>query len=177
LPTLLFSAVQQSNEANREWPRRTLLRALGSVEGRKIAVLGLTYKPGTNTLRRSDSVELCRWLRERRADVVAFDPAVREQSSELNFLALAASAEEALAGADAVVVATEWPEFKSLTADDAVGLMRAPVVVDAGGFLAETISRDARVRYFTVGRAPKSVGEPAAETVSASKPARAGNRT
>ena len=151
LPTPLFSAVQQSNDAHRQWPCRALLRALGSMTAKKIAVLGLTYKPSTNTLRRSDSVALCGWLRQQGAAVVAFDPALAELPAELAFVEFARSGLEALGGTDAAVLATEWPEFKQISAEEVTRRMRAAVVVDAGGFLQEALGGDERIRYFTVG--------------------------
>ena len=65
---------------------------------------------------------------------------------------LAESATDALAGADAAVIAAEWPDFAVLSADDCVRAMRTPNIIDAGAFLGESVGRDARVRYFAVGR-------------------------
>ena len=75
-------------------------------------MLGLTYKPGTSTLRRSSSVELCQWMHKQGIRVRAHDPAVSELPDELRpAIELAASPADALRGADLAVIATEWPEF------------------------------------------------------------------
>src|SRR5262249_38272086 len=71
-PPHLMSAVQESNEAHKDWPRRRLVELVGDPRGKAIAILGLTYKPGTDTLRRSTAVETARWLGDRGARVTAF---------------------------------------------------------------------------------------------------------
>jgi len=153
LPTHLIAAVQQSNEAHKEWPRRRLKEIFGDLHSRSIAVLGLTYKPGTDTLRRSSAIETCKWLNEQGASVVAYDPAVRTLPAELGaFIDLRPSVEEALRGAVAALVATEWPEFTSIKADDLIGWMEKAVVLDPGHFLEAILGRDKRIRYLAVGR-------------------------
>src|SRR5436305_1295443 len=81
----------------------------------RVSLLGLTYKPGSSTLRRSRAVEVAQLLHAEGAMVVAFDPAVRELPPEIGgALTLAASSAAALQDADAVVLATPWPEFSRL---------------------------------------------------------------
>jgi UDPglucose 6-dehydrogenase len=149
--TPLFAGVKQSNDEHRNWPRRRLGELLGPLAGKSIAVLGLTYKAGTDTLRRSESVALCHWLAQQGARVRAFDPSIREKSAELpEALALAANVDDAIRGADAIVIATEWPAFRELTAERVAAAGR-PLVLDANRFLAATLGADARVRYVAVG--------------------------
>ncbi|MCY3024377.1 MAG: nucleotide sugar dehydrogenase [Planctomycetota bacterium] len=153
LPTHLLAAVRASNEAHKDWPRRRLREALGDLRGKTVAVLGLTYKPGTDTLRRSSAVETCRWLHEQGALVNAYDPAVKQLPEALRAsINLRASAAEALRGADAALIATEWPEFAALKAEEVVQAMPRPLVLDPGGFLEKNVGQDARIRYLTVGR-------------------------
>ncbi len=152
IPSHLLSGVQRSNDAHHEWPRRRLLEAIGDLGGKAIAVLGLTYKPRTDTLRRSAAIETCRWLRERGATVVAYDPAVKTLPADLQAcIDLRPSVEAAVRGAVAVLVATEWPEFASTTADDLVRWMERPIVLDPGRFLEARLGGDARIRYLAVG--------------------------
>jgi len=154
LPTHLLSGVRSSNDAHQHWPRHRLLEVLGTLHGKSIAVLGLTYKPGTDTLRRSSAIETCRWLKEQGAFVVAYDPAVRALPIELTrFIELRTSIQEALQGVAAVLVATEWPELKSIRPDDLVVWMQQPIVLDPGRFLATELSGETRIRYLAVGRA------------------------
>jgi UDPglucose 6-dehydrogenase len=126
----------------------------GRLSGERIAVLGLTYKAGTDTLRRSSAVELCRWLAKQGAHVVAFDPVVKALPADLAAgIELAGSAEMALQGASAGVLATEWPDFRRLDAASLVNWMSPPpTLLDAGGFLEAAFANDARIRYLTVGR-------------------------
>jgi UDPglucose 6-dehydrogenase len=152
-PVHLLSAVRKSNEAHRLWSRDKLRSLLGDLWGRRISVWGLTYKPGTDTLRRSASVELCEWLTGQGAEVHAHDPAVKALPDTLaGKMVLHPIPLDALAGASALVVATEWPEYRSLTAESVWMTMRTPVVIDPGGFLASALGQDARIRYVTVGR-------------------------
>ncbi len=115
--TPLMDGVESSNRTHRQWPRRRLASVLGSLGGRTIAVWGLTYKPGTDTLRRSTAVELCRWLIEQGAVVRAHDPKAVALPPELSAVTRTATPEEAAAGADAIVVATEWPDYRRVDLD------------------------------------------------------------
>jgi UDPglucose 6-dehydrogenase len=97
-------------------------------------------------------VELCRWLLDRGVTVRAHDPAVKPGAEELRGVDLAASAEDALRGADVCVLATAWPEYRRLTADQ-VRAMRTPVVVDPTHFLAAGLASDPAIAYVAAGRA------------------------
>lgn len=151
VPLHLIPAVRDSNEAHRTWALRSLDSVLGGVSGKTVAVWGLTYKPGTDTLRRSDAIALCHALAARGAVTRVFDPTVRSLPAVMTgFATLAASPADAARGADAVVVGTEWPLFRDVSADDLVAA-GAPLVVDAGRFLAATLGADPRLRYVAVG--------------------------
>jgi UDPglucose 6-dehydrogenase len=155
--TPLLAGVKQSNDAHRGWARRRLHELLGDLRGKTVAVLGLTYKPNTDTLRRSESVELCRWLLAQGTSVRAHDPAIppgSASSAELPAgLALCATMEDAVANADAIVVATEWPAFRALTVDRFGGGARRPLVLDANRFLAAHLGDEPGVQYVAVGTA------------------------
>lgn len=101
------------------------------MSGKRVAVLGLAFKPGTDDTRNSRAVPVVEGLRECGANVVAYDPIavddMRERHPNLSFTA-ADSAREALAGAHAVVVVTDWDEFATI--DEAFDEMATPVVVD-----------------------------------------------
>jgi UDPglucose 6-dehydrogenase len=149
----LLSGILPSNDEHRNWSARRLAERLGSVKDKRVGVLGLSYKPGTNALRRSVAIELCRWLVREGAQVRACDPAVRALPPELaEAIELVPSAMLAAQGADALVVATEWPEFKSLSVDDVVRDMRSPIVLDQNRFLGGSFMTDARIRYVTLGK-------------------------
>ena len=155
LPAPLLSAVLPSNRQHKDWAQRRLQTLLGALCDKRVAVLGLTYKPGTDTLRRSSAVELCEWLFTQGARVRAFDPAVKTLPHELSQkITLCASWSEAVREAEAVVVATEWPDFRALTGADLVREAgRIPLVLDASGFLDKTLGSNGQLPYMTVGRA------------------------
>lgn len=151
--TPLFDGVIAGNDVHKGWTREKIGQMLAGVSEPVVAVLGLTYKPGTDTLRRSASVELCRWMHGQGYRIQAFDSAVRELPEELRpVMRLCSSASEALAGADLAVVATEWPEFRNLSAGDFVGSMRRAAVIDPNWFLAKNLAGEARIHYVTTGR-------------------------
>jgi UDPglucose 6-dehydrogenase len=152
IPTHLMAAVRQSNEAHKGWPRRKLQAVLGDLRGRVIAVWGLTYKPGTDTLRRSSAVELCKWLHAQGALVQAHDPAVVTLPDDLSGrFRLCASPLEALSAAEGLVVATEWPDYRELPAQQVVDAMKHPLVLDANRFLRATLGSDPHIHYVAVG--------------------------
>jgi UDPglucose 6-dehydrogenase len=114
----------------------------------------LTYKPGTDTLRRSASIELCMWMTQHGAHPQVHDPAIKVLPEGLSQkFTLHADPLAALKGATALVVATEWPVYQSLGADSVVTAMSVPLVIDANRFLVDNLGSDPRIRYFTVGKA------------------------
>jgi UDPglucose 6-dehydrogenase len=132
---------------------------LKGVSGKTVAVLGLTYKPGTSTLRRSSSIELARALSESGAIVRGYDPEVSARPPEMELpLVLVRSVQEALTGASAAVVATAWPEFRSQDWKSIVRSMGSPIILDPAGILAEELSNHDAVTYATVGRALRAGG-------------------
>ena len=146
----LLSGVRPSNEAHKKWALRRLQDRLGGLKGHTVAVWGLTYKPGTDTLRRSAAVELCRDLSDAGAKVVAWDPAVLALPAELSsMITLAPSATAAIAEASALVVATEWPELKNIE-PGALSRMKRRLVVDANRFLAKNLGTT-DIEYYAVG--------------------------
>ena len=149
----LLKAVCVSNEFHKNWTRQKLEQSLGDLRGRVISVWGLTYKPGTSTLRRSGAVELCEWLCEQGSLLRIHDPAVSILPKELEIgCLLCPSALEAITGADLLFVATEWPDYARFSADELFSRLRRPVVIDPSRFLVQTVGTDPRFRYLTVGK-------------------------
>jgi len=150
--TPLLSGVLAANAAHKEWARRRLQRRWGHVAGKEVSLLGLTYKPGTNTLRRSAAVDFSLWLVGQGALVTAHDPAVRDLPPLLrDKIRLASTWKDLLTGADALVVTTEWPEFKAISAEEVFHRMKTPFVLDPGRFLSSTLGADRRLVYEGVG--------------------------
>jgi UDPglucose 6-dehydrogenase len=149
----LLAGVRESNEFHKGWLCRRMPEVVGELVGRHIAILGLAYKPGTDTLRRSGAVEAAAWLIQQGATVSAFDPAVSALPPELaTIFSLCGDAASALGGADAALIATPWPEFRDISADLLLARMRQPIVFDPGRHLQQSLGADPRIRYFAVGR-------------------------
>lgn len=151
--TPLLQGVLSSNEAHKDWLRRRVAALLAGVAQPVAAVLGLTYKPGTSTLRRSAALELCRWLHEQGVRVQGHDPAIGElPPAWRSVLELTASPLEALEGAHLAVLATEWPSFRALRPADLHGRMAQARIVDPTHFLADVLDGDPRIGYFAAGK-------------------------
>jgi UDPglucose 6-dehydrogenase len=151
LPLDLIGSILKSNGFNRQWPSRQLKEKLGTIAGRKVAVLGLSYKPGTDAIRRSLAIELSGSLCAAGAKVAAYDPAVKAWPGAPQNFTLAGGMTEALSDADALVLMTEWPDFKAIKADEIVARMARPNVLDQNGFLGH-LAADPRISYLTIGK-------------------------
>jgi UDPglucose 6-dehydrogenase len=147
----LIAAIKKSNDQHRLWNFQRLKHRLGDLQGKIVAVLGLTYKPGTDTLRRSAAVELCRDLASAGALVRVVDPVVKRLPSDLSALKLVSNPVEAMTGADAVVVCTEWPEFRQLAWSEIIKVLRGRLVLDANGFLRNELKDLAPLEHLSVG--------------------------
>lgn len=151
----LIRSILPSNERHKHWALDKLRDVLGELGGRTVAVLGLTYKPGTSTLRRSSSMETCRALAQEGARIQAYDPGVTTLPGNFPFIHLMRHAEAALEGADALLVQTPWADFQTLTAESVIGRLKRPVVMDPGGYLT-ALQRVPGLQYFAIGRSFRS---------------------
>ena len=155
----LIDAILRSNRQHGSWAFRRISELLGEagivpLAGVRVAVLGLTYKPNTSALRRSTGLELCQRLHAAGAEVRAFDPAVQELPAEFaDVLRLLPTAAQAFDGADALVIATEWPEFAMLDPAVVASAMRRAIVLDPNGFVVRGFGRAKGVEYLRVGKA------------------------
>ena len=149
----LIPAIKQSNDEHRGWMLRQVQTRLGNLANRTVAVLGLVYTPNTDTLRRSAAVELCQKLRSSGAEVQAFDPVIRKATPELGAIKLMHDVESALTQADAVVICTEWPQFREMDWAKAISKMRRALVIDANRFLEKPLQGVAGAEHISVGRA------------------------
>jgi UDPglucose 6-dehydrogenase len=153
LKTALFDGVWQANELHNGVVLRQLQALLGSLEGSSVGVLGLTYKVGTSTLRRSLSIEVGRGLVALGAHVTAYDP--KADSAELGDypeIKVVSEPERVADGADAMVLMTPWPEFKQLDFAAMAKKMRKRVLLDPNNFLDGAEMRRLGYTYLGVGR-------------------------
>ena len=125
----------------------------GDVSGKKVAVLGLAFKPNTDDMRDAPSIPIVNALVERGAKVSAFDPVAREQAEKIfTGIEFAPNAEEAAANADALVVVTEWDEFRALDLEKIAETLRGKVLVDLRNVYDPAEAKEAGLRYYGVGR-------------------------
>lgn len=159
--TPLIAGIARSNEAQVDWVAAQAAAALGgSLADRRVAVLGLTFKAGTDDLRESPALRLVRRLHVDGAEVVVHDPVataagvalLREQDATEAIPA--SSIADALVGADAVVVATEWDAYRHVDWTALAGSMRGDVVVDARGIVDGEAAEAAGLRVVGLGRRP-----------------------
>jgi UDPglucose 6-dehydrogenase len=152
-PTSLLDGVVASNTSHRQWARRRLVQEVGEdLNGVPVAIWGLTYKPGTDTLRRSEAVELCRWLLGRGAHVRVHDPVVKALADDIPGVDRRSHPVDAARGAAALVVATEWPVYRGVEVDALAAAMPSGLVLDANRFLRTTLGGDHRFRLISVGQ-------------------------
>jgi UDPglucose 6-dehydrogenase len=147
----LLESVKTSNDIHKSWVRRKLKALLPSLADVVVVVWGLTYKPGTDTLRRSLAVELCDWLIAQGAKVRVHDPRVKDLPPEWNGrVQRFDEALEALEGAKVLVVGTEWPEYRNISKDHIAVIASGLVVIDPNRFLF-SLGTAAAIRYVAVG--------------------------
>ncbi|HXA13765.1 MAG TPA: nucleotide sugar dehydrogenase [Opitutaceae bacterium] len=147
----VIPAIKQSNDLHRSWAFHRLQSRLGDLHGRQIAVLGLVYTPGTDTLRRSSAIELCRALLAAGAQVRAFDPAVKQLPGEFAKVEISADIAAATHNADAVVICTEWPQFRQADWPGIIPTMRQRVFIDANRFLEKELLTLPGIEHLSVG--------------------------
>jgi UDPglucose 6-dehydrogenase len=135
-----------------------LSKHLDTLVGKRVALLGLAFKPDTDDMREASSLVLASRLEGEGASVVAFDPVAQRAAAQLlPSVEMAESAMAALDGADAAVLVTEWPEFARLDWSEVAKRMGGPLLVDGRNFLDPEAVRSAGIIYEGIGR--PSVGD------------------
>ena len=154
----LLNAVIEVNELQKRRVMAKLSKHLESLVGKRVALLGLAFKPDTDDMREASSLVLASRLEGEGASVVAYDPVAEQQARELlPSVEMAGSSMDALDGADAAVLVTEWPEFAELDWGEVAKRMSNPLLVDGRNFLDPKVIRAAGIAYEAIGR--PSVGD------------------
>jgi UDPglucose 6-dehydrogenase len=149
----LLTAVIEVNELQKRRVMRKLQRHLGSLAGKRVALLGMAFKPNTDDMREASSLVLCARLQADGARVAAYDPVAEEQARALvNGVDFAGSALGALSGADAAVLVTEWPDLLALDWAEVAEAMSGTLVVDGRNALEPAKLRAAGLTYEGIGR-------------------------
>ena len=147
----LVSAVIEVNDLQKRRIITKLRRRLGSLRRKKIALLGLAFKPNTDDMRQAPSLVLASRLHTEGAVVHAWDPLVKSHPS-LDGVVMEGSLLDAVRDADAAIIVTEWPEFATLASGEVREAMRTPLIIDGRNLLDPEAARAAGFEYEGIGR-------------------------
>lgn len=153
----LLASVIEVNELQKRRVIGKLQDRLGSLRGRRVALLGLAFKPHTDDMREASSIVLASRLIAEGASVVAFDPVAAERARGVlpEAVEIAGSMLAAVTDADAVVIVTEWPEFRAVLSAEVHAAMRGPLIVDGRNLLDPNEAVAAGFTYVPIGRAER----------------------
>jgi UDPglucose 6-dehydrogenase len=158
VPFNLLKEVQRINSAQRERFLKNVRDALWVLDDKKIAVWGLTFKPDTDDIRSSVAIELVAELLREGADVSVYDPKGMEKAREIKTLAgvrFTNSALEAVEGAEALIIATEWDEFANVDLAAVREKMRTPLIFDGRNLFDPETMQKLGFHYTSIGRPPR----------------------
>ncbi|NWG92209.1 MAG: UDP-glucose/GDP-mannose dehydrogenase family protein [Parvularculaceae bacterium] len=160
-PTKIVEAVVEINaRRKRQMAERVIAACGGSVKGKSIAILGLTFKPNTDDMRDSPSIDIIPALQAAGAKIRAFDPAGMEEAKKhLKDVFYCDGPYHAMDGADAVALLTEWDEFRALDLRRAKDLLKAPIFVDLRNVYRPAQMTELGFQYHSIGRGPEA-GDP-----------------
>jgi len=149
----LLKEVQKINRLQRERLVQTIEKAVWTLKGKTVGVLGLSFKPETDDLRDAPSLDVIQALTREGVKVKTYDPAAMEEAKTLlNGVTFCQDAYEVAKGADCLVIITEWKAFKSLNLKKLKSLMSNPTVVDGRNMFTPQVMEKAGFRYFSIGR-------------------------
>jgi UDPglucose 6-dehydrogenase len=154
----LLGAVTRVNTKQRAIMVRKILHSLDGAEGKNVAILGLAFKPNTDDIREAPALEIIRALIKEGVKVRAFDPAAMAEARKvLKGIRFCDDAYDTAQHADAVVLITEWNEFRNLDLVRLRQMVRNPVFIDLRNVYDEQRMKQAGFRYVGVGRGIKTV--------------------
>jgi UDPglucose 6-dehydrogenase len=152
----VLTAVEAANEAQKHVLTRKIKARFGNLKGRRFALWGLAFKPNTDDMRKAPSIEVAADLAAEGAAIAAYDPAAmpnaRRVLAGLSSLEFADSAMAALDGADALIIVTEWKEFRSPDFDAVRRSLKQPVIFDGRNLYDPATVRGQGFEYFAIGR-------------------------
>lgn len=151
--TRIVDAVIEANQRQRDAMLPKIEKLVGDLNGKKIGVLGLSFKPETDDMRESPAIDIVHTMIERGATVRAFDPvAMSEAKHYLNGIEYATDEYDAIDGADALVIVTEWNQFRALDMEKVKSLLKAPKIADLRNIYEPADMRELGFEYVGVGR-------------------------
>ena len=153
-PLRIVETVVSVNEQRKRGMARRIIQACGGdVRGKRIAILGLTFKPNTDDMRDAPALSVITALQDVGAKVTAYDPVGIEQASHyLSHVDFAADAYACAEGADALVIVTEWDAFRALDLDRIKAALKEPLIVDLRNIYRPDDIRSKGFRYISIGR-------------------------
>ena len=154
VPLTIVSSVVDANEARKRRMANKIIDAMGGdLTGKTIAILGLSFKPNTDDMRDAPSLTIIPRLQDKGAMITAYDPAAMEEAKHLlKDLTFAGGAYAAIEGADAVVIITEWDEFRALDMARVKEALAAPTLIDLRNIYQPTKMAELGFDYVSVGR-------------------------
>ncbi len=156
---IIETVVDINDKRKKAMATRVVAACGGSVKGKTVAVLGLTFKPNTDDMRDSPSLDILPALQAEGAKIVAYDPeGMHEAKSMLPGVELAKDAYSAMEGADCALIITEWNEFRALQLDRVKKLLKKPVIVDLRNCYAPADMKAAGFEYTSIGRPATATG-------------------
>ena len=152
---LVETVIAVNDQRKRGVARKVMAACGGSVRGKTIAVLGLTFKPNTDDMRDAPSIAIIRYLQDNGAHIKAYDPkGVEQAKGELSGVSYMPNAYACIEDADALCLVTEWEQFRALDLDRVKSLLKAPIVVDLRNIYKPEEMRRRGFSYYSIGRAP-----------------------
>ena len=150
---IIETVVQINNQRKQLMAERVIVACGGSVSGKKVAVLGLTFKPNTDDMRDSPSLDIIPSLQQRGAEIFAFDPeGMAEAKQHFQDITYCADSYQALNGADVLVIVTEWNQFRNLNLSRVKQLMKSPIIVDLRNIYEAYDMKKHGFTYSSIGR-------------------------
>lgn len=151
--TLIVDAVIEANERQRDAMIPKIEKLVGDLDGKRIGMLGLSFKPETDDMRESPAIEIVAELIKRGASIKAFDPVAMEESKHyISGIEYAHDEYDAIAGADAMVIVTEWNQFRALDLERVKSLLTSPKIADLRNIYEPKEMRELGFEYVGVGR-------------------------
>jgi UDPglucose 6-dehydrogenase len=155
----ILNSVMDVNDFQRKRIMEKVKEELGELKGKRVALLGLAFKENTDDLRESPAIGIAEYLVKGGADVYAYDPVAMDNAAkELPVVNYVNSAYDAAEGADAVVIATPWNEFKNLDMKRILDTLKTPILIDGRNMYDPELMKELGFKYRGVGRGFQGTG-------------------
>jgi UDPglucose 6-dehydrogenase len=156
----IIDAAVKANERQKEKTVQKIREAIGPLKGKTVAVLGLSFKPNTDDIRDAPSLSIIRSLLDEGADIRAYDPVAMDETKKIfGGIKYCKNAYEAIKGSDALVIVTEWNQFRNLELERIKNLLKSPCFFDLRNIYDPQKLQDMGFHYYCVGRVPVKNGK------------------